>query len=120
MEKNVLIVDDNRDILDLLQIILEMEGYRVSCLDDGSCLTDAILSDVPNLILLDIMLGPLDGRDLCEALNRNPQTSQIPIIMISASHENLTSGGKVCRPDAFISKPFDIDYLTATVARHVS
>jgi DNA-binding response OmpR family regulator len=74
----------------------------------------------PHVIILGIMLGSIDGRDLCEDLNRNPQTSQIPIIMISAFSESLARGNKVCMASAVISKPFDIDYLKATVLRLIA
>jgi DNA-binding response OmpR family regulator len=120
MAKKVLIVDDNHDILELLKLILEMEGYGVSCLDDGSHLENAIGSYQPNLILMDIMLGPLDGRDLCQNVKGNPKTNQIPIIMISASHGTLSLAEKQCSAEAFLPKPFDIDKLTATVGRFIA
>jgi DNA-binding response OmpR family regulator len=120
MEKKILIVDDNRDILELLKLILEMEGYNVSCLDDGSQLEDTIISYHPDLILLDIMLGPIDGRDLCRNLKGDPVTNQIPIIMISASHGTLSLAEKQCSADAFIPKPFEIDTLVSNVSQLVA
>jgi DNA-binding response OmpR family regulator len=120
MEKKVLIVDNKHFVLGFLQTILETEGYLVICLDDGKYLGDTILVYGPHVIIVDIMLGSIDGRDLCEDLNRNPQTSQIPIIMISAFSESLARGNKVCMASAVISKPFDIDYLKATVLRLIA
>jgi DNA-binding response OmpR family regulator len=120
LEKKVLIVDNKHIVLGFLQAILEPEGYLVICLDDGKYLGDTILVHGPHVIILDIMLGSIDGRDLCEDLNRNPQTSQIPIIMISAFSESLARGNKVCMASAVISKPFDIDYLKATVLRLIA
>jgi DNA-binding response OmpR family regulator len=120
MEKKVLIVDNKHFVLGFLQTILETERYLVFCLDDGKYLGDTILLYGPHVIILDIMLGSIDGRDLCEDLNRNPQTSQIPIIMISAFSESLARGNKVCMASAVISKPFDIDYLKATVLRLIA
>jgi DNA-binding response OmpR family regulator len=117
MEKRVLIVDDNRDILDLLQIILETEGYNVNCLENGNHLSTAIESYQPNLILMDIMLGHLDGRDLCKNLKSNPETKKIPIIMISASHRILPLQDMGCIAEAFIPKPFELDDLVASVGR---
>jgi DNA-binding response OmpR family regulator len=117
MEKKVLIVDDNRDILDLLQIILETEGYNVNCLENGNHLSTAIESYQPNLILMDIMLGHLDGRDLCKNLKSNPETKKIPIIMISASHRILPLQDMGCIAEAFIPKPFELDDLVASVGR---
>jgi DNA-binding response OmpR family regulator len=117
MEKKVLIVDDNRDILDLLQIILETEGYDVNCLDNGSYLDVTVESYQPNLILMDIMLGHLDGRDLCRSLKSNPDTREIPIIMISASHRILPLQDMDCHAEAFMPKPFELDDLVASVER---
>lgn len=116
----MLIVDDNHDILEVLQIILEMEGYTVSCLDNGCEVEDAIGSYRPNLILLDIMLGSLDGRDVCKNLKNNPKTNNIPIIMISASHGISSLEEKTCKADAFIPKPFEIDHLVANVSRLIA
>jgi CheY-like chemotaxis protein len=120
MSKKVLVVDDNPDILDVIQLILESEGYGVSCLKDGTQLVDAIVSYRPNLILLDIMLGEFDGRDLCRSLKENPETNHIPIIMISASHGLLSLEEKNCNAEAFIGKPFEIDDLIANVDRLAS
>lgn len=119
MEKSVLIVDDNDDILEVLQIILEIEGHKVHCLADAKQLNNAVRSFRPDLILLDIMLGEEDGRDLCKNLKSHVETSHIPIIMISASHGMLSLEEKKCSAEAFIPKPFEIDDLLANVKRVV-
>ena len=67
MEKRILVVDDEQGILKVVQAILEDEGYSVQTSLDGQCLQN-LQGDLPDLILLDIMLGGEDGRDLCAQL----------------------------------------------------
>jgi len=104
-------VDDDRDILDVLQYILEESGYEVDTLSDGHFLFEKIEEHMPDLILLDIMLGNLDGRDLCRAVKNKLQTHDIPVVLISASHNVAASMDTKGAPDAFIAKPFDINDL---------
>jgi DNA-binding response OmpR family regulator len=84
--RRILAVDDDHDILEVLQFILEDSGYKVDTLSDGSHLMDTIRDKHPDLILLDIMLGNMDGRELCKEVKRQAATHNIPVIMISASH----------------------------------
>ncbi|WP_411275033.1 response regulator [Daejeonella sp.] len=118
--KKVLVVDDNEDILNVISIILDMEGFEVQCCDNGHCISDSITSFCPDLILLDIMLGDMDGREICRALKRNPKTGHIPVIMISASHSLYDSQEEFCLADDFISKPFDIDNLANKVNQYIN
>ncbi|MHB1179415.1 MAG: response regulator [Daejeonella sp.] len=65
------------------------------------------------------MLGDMDGREVCKTLKSDPQTSHIPVIMISASHNLFNAQEKKCLADDFIAKPFDIDHLATIVNQHV-
>jgi CheY-like chemotaxis protein len=118
--KKVLVVDDNEEILNVISIVLDMEGYDVKCLDNGLAVPELLLSYSPNLILLDIMLGGMDGRDLCKAIKSDPSTGHIPIVMISASHNLYDSSEMNCMADDFIAKPFDIAHLASMVQKHVN
>jgi two-component system phosphate regulon response regulator PhoB len=113
--RRILAVDDDRDILDVLQYILEDSGYEVETLSDGQFLFEKINAHMPDLILLDIMLGSLDGRDLCKAVKATDATHDIPVILISASHNVAGSMNQKGAPDAFIAKPFDIDDLLTAI-----
>ena len=111
MFKKILAVDDDSDILDVIKIILEDEGYEVTTLIDGRKVFEVIDENQPDLILLDVMLGGLDGRDICKALKSHSIFKNIPVVMISASHnldKSLLSPGS---PNDFLAKPFDIDHL---------
>jgi len=119
--RKILAVDDNEDILEIIKLILEDFGYEVTTLTDGTAIFDAIKKDHPDLILLDVMLGNADGRELCRAIKAKTETMDIPVILVSASHQvaerfTLNSGA----PDDFLAKPFDINELLNIVGSHLT
>ena len=114
--KKILVLDDNQDILELITLLLELEGYQVMALNDGHELSVAIAHCRPDVIIMDVMLGDLDGRELCAGMKEDLLTSTIPIIMISASHDlQIGSMAEGCRPNDFLAKPFDIYCLIEKV-----
>jgi len=118
--KRILAVDDNKDILELLRYMLEDSGYEVDTLADGHLLFDQIKAHAPDLILLDIMLGDLDGRVLCKDVKTKMETQAIPVILVSASHsvtDNLKQNGAA---DDFIAKPFDMNTLLDAIQRQLT
>jgi len=118
--QRILAVDDDKDILEVLQLILEDSGYEVETLADGHFLFDRIEKHHPDLIILDIMLGNLDGRELCRSVKAKKETNNIPVILLSASHAITDSYKKNGNPDDFIAKPFDIDVLLDSVERQLA
>jgi len=109
--QRILAVDDDIDILEVLQYILEDSGYEVGALSDGQYLFEKIDAFKPDLILLDLMLGGLDGRELCREIKAKKKLVDIPVILFSAGH-NI--GGLMHRkgaPDAFLEKPFELKEL---------
>lgn len=120
MMQRILAVDDNEDILEILQLILEDSGYEVETLTDGHLLFDTIKAHRPDLILLDIMLGNMDGRELCKDVKSTKDTHEIPIILVSASH-SLSDRFKPCdAPNDFLAKPFDISELLYKIQTNLS
>jgi DNA-binding response OmpR family regulator len=115
--RRILAVDDDTDILEVLQYILEDSGYEVITLTDGRYLFDKIKENQPDLILLDIMLGSLDGRDLCKSVKTHQETHDIPVILVSASHDVSDSLNQIGAPDDFIAKPFNIEDLLGSIKR---
>ena len=107
--RKIIVVDDNEDILEIIKLILEGYDYEVVTLADGGLLFNSIREFKPDLILLDIMLGNMDGRELCKAIRENDETKDIPIIFVSASHSVsdrfMAMGSNV----DFLAKPFDIN-----------
>lgn len=113
--KKVLVVDDDEDILNVIRIILEDEGYEVTTLNDGHKVSENVAASRPDVILLDVMLGGMDGREICKNLKSHSIFHLIPIVMISASHNLKEQLLQPKSADAFIPKPFDIDNLVNVV-----
>ena len=118
--RRILAVDDDSDILEVLQFILEDSGYEVQTLTDGHQLMEKIRESNPDLILLDIMLGNMDGRELCKIVKQEIETQKIPVILISASHNVSKSMDQAGAPNDFISKPFDINILLNSIKRQLN
>jgi DNA-binding response OmpR family regulator len=116
----ILIVDDNEAILHMIGFILEDEGFQVDLMADGISIFEHIYEFKPDLIILDVMLGDLDGRDICNHIKNTKSTFHIPVIMISATHNLAEFAQKNCRPDDFLEKPFDIINLIRKVELKLS
>ncbi|MBI2360378.1 MAG: response regulator [Deltaproteobacteria bacterium] len=86
-QKTIMVVDDNLDIQNIAQAVLEGEGYRVMCADSGADLFDKLEDQKPDLILLDIMLPGMDGLEILRRLRGNPDTSSIPVTMLTVKGE---------------------------------
>ena len=86
---NILIVDDNLDSLSLLSTILREEGYKVRKAINGQMALMGAQAEVPDLILLDIMMPDPDGYQVCQQLKALPLTREIPVIFLSALDETL-------------------------------
>ena len=108
--KKILVVDDERDILECLTIVLEEEGYSVVPVADGEYLEKLHIGNLPDLILLDVLLSGKDGRELVKYLKTQKETRKIPVIMISA-HPTARSSALESGADLFLAKPFDLQNL---------
>jgi DNA-binding response OmpR family regulator len=109
-EKKIFIADDDADILEIISIMLETQGYKVVTNNNAKDILEYIANELPDLILLDIWMSGLDGRTICEQLKSNNATKNIPVIFISAN-SNIKAITKEYNADGFISKPFEMDYL---------
>src|SRR5665213_2338736 len=114
----ILIVDDNNDILWVVEIILKRYGFEVISTLRGEEVLSKSMEFHPDLILLDVFLSGVDGIDVCNTLKTNPETENIPIIMISA-HTNFKEIQKFCKADDFISKPFDANELVRKIKHYI-
>jgi len=116
MEKVVAIVDDEKDILDLVSHHLKREGYKVKEFLNGRDFLLFVDSVVPDLTLLDIMLPVIDGLEICRMLKSKPKTSQMPIIMLTAKGtEADVVVGLELGADDYVVKPFSPRELLARV-----
>jgi len=114
MTKNILIVDDQSDILDVLKEALEMEGYNVIALSYTEDIINSVKEYNPDLVMLDFLLAGINGGEHCHFLKNNPLTSHIPVVMMSGYPRVLESLGNY-GADAFIAKPFGLQEITSTV-----
>jgi DNA-binding response OmpR family regulator len=118
--EKILVVDDDIDILEIVTLLLVEEGYEVKALDHGETIFEDIQGFQPNLILMDVMLGGMDGRAICMDLKANPLTKSLPVILISGTHDLAESLHLPGAPDDFIAKPFDMDELYTKIDRHLA
>lgn len=115
-KEKILVVDDEKDIVELVHYNLEKEGYKISCAYSGEECLENVKTELPDLIILDLMLPEIDGIDVCKFLKNNPQTSRIPIIMLTAKGEESDIVlGLELGSDDYITKPFKIRELLARV-----
>ncbi|KYO66696.1 winged helix-turn-helix domain-containing protein [Thermovenabulum gondwanense] len=114
--EKILIVDDEPNILELLKFNLENNGFKVIKALNGEQALELIKLEKPDLILLDVMLPGIDGYELCKILRRKTDTSEIPIILITAKNEEIDRIlGLEIGADDYITKPFSVRELVARV-----
>ncbi len=109
----ILVVDDDQNICDLLTLYLEKEGYTVVCANDGLEALEVYRDENPDLIILDIMLPGMDGKDVCKQIKRK---DDVPILMLSAKAETFDK--VLCLElgaDDYVVKPFEAKELVARV-----
>jgi two-component system phosphate regulon response regulator PhoB len=107
--KKVLIIEDEKDLAELLAFNLEKEGYAATCVHDGKLGLERAEADLPDLILLDLMLPGMLGTDICKELRKNQRTAHIPIIMITAKGDEIDRVvGFEVGADDYIVKPFSM------------
>ena len=102
----ILVVDDNRDILTVVELLLRMHKYKVKTIYRWEEITQSISVFLPDLILLDVSLSGADGRDICKDLKNKTETKHIPIILFTANH-NLGHTVKECLANGLVTKPFN-------------
>lgn len=113
MNEKIMIVDDDENICELLRLYLTKEGFSTVIFNDGQTAVDAVESEKPSLMLLDIMLPKLDGWQVCRKIRQN---SDVPIIMISAKGETFDKIlGLELGADDYVVKPFEAKEVVARI-----
>ncbi len=116
MGKVILAVDDEEHILELLVYNLESNGFRVLTADSGEEGLEILKKEAVDLVLLDIMLPGIDGMEMLKRIRKNPNTAELPVIMLTAKSEEINKVlGLEVGADDYISKPFGIYELVARV-----
>jgi len=115
--KIVLIIDDDEQIIHVVSLVLESNGYKV--ISDSTGNLDVLRTNpYPDLILLDCRIGMRSGAKICETLKKEPVTQSIPIVLISAEH-NIVELAKDASADDYLPKPFDLEALLEKVRYHI-
>ena len=116
MAKLIYIVEDQRDIADLVEHYLKKDGFRSESISDGQRALERIRRQPPDLLVLDLMLPGMDGLELCRILRAEPATKRLPIIMLTAKAEETDKiVGLEMGADDYLTKPFSPKELMARI-----
>ena len=115
----VLVVDDDQSILDSMEIALNLEGYEVETTTRGEETFSRIASFKPDLILMDVYLSGMDGREICKQIREDEKTKHIPVIIFSANR-SMKEVFEESGANDFIGKPFNMDELYEKVKNQTS
>ena len=115
--KTILVVEDEYAIADMLSAVLEEAGYHVVLAGNGREGLACLASEHTDLVLCDVMMPILDGREMVRMMKSDPALKSIPVVMMSAAdHLMDTTNGLSA---GFLSKPFDLELLLNTITRFV-
>lgn len=115
-KKKIMVVEDEESLLKLESILLTSRGYQVCSLRNGKDALECIDKEMPDLVLLDVMLPGVDGFEVCHQIKSNPLTSHIPVVILTAKKniEDLAKGKEV-KADRYIVKPFKSAMVIETI-----
>ena len=114
--KKILVVEDEQDILQLITLYLEREGFHTITAMNGLEALKKVTENKPSLVILDLMLPEMDGLEVCKRLRSVPDTAMLPIIMLTAkAEESDTIVGLELGADDYVTKPFSPKTLVARV-----
>lgn len=115
--KWIAVVEDDPTTLRMMQEILESVGYGVLTCTNGAAL-EAALQDLPDLIILDVLLLNEDGLELCRRVKTDRRTQHVPVVLYSVKRIS-TEGLEASGADSFLKKPFHLEELLALVHRYI-
>lgn len=116
MSQRILIADDEPNIVISLEFLMKREGFDVQVAMDGEAALQAIAAQLPDLILLDVMLPKLNGFEVCQQIRANPQWQSLKVLMLTAKgRDTEVSKGLALGANAYMTKPFSTRDLVAQV-----
>ncbi|KKS22659.1 MAG: Response regulator receiver [candidate division WWE3 bacterium GW2011_GWA1_41_8] len=116
--KKVLIIDDDLSILEAMKLAVEMHGYQVVTLSNAEDAEARVIQVKPDIVLLDVLLSGIDGRDIAYKIKKDPNTKTIPVIMLSASPQTDRSS-RDFGADDFLAKPFELHELFKLIDKYL-
>jgi CheY-like chemotaxis protein len=117
--QKIMLIDDDKDVLDAMSMVLEDNGYEVSSVYKTDLVYNKVLSLKPNLIILDLVLSGRDGKEICRNFKSNELTKSIPIVLSSA-HPSADKAAQEAGADGFLPKPFDSEDLIKIVKKYIT
>jgi len=112
----ILVADDEPDILKLVKYTLERHGYEIIPAENGKVAVEFAVQQLPDLIILDVMMPIMNGYDACSKIKEQPETKNIPVIMLSAkTQQTEISRGMQSGAEGYLRKPFTPKELLAQV-----
>jgi DNA-binding response OmpR family regulator len=113
----VLVVDDDPQVLKLLRLNFEMEGYEVMSATNGEEALELVRGDTPDVVVCDVMMPGIDGLEVVRRLRAQPDTVALPLVVVSAKaqRDDVREGLRL-GADAYVTKPFDPSELLEIVA----
>ena len=118
--KKIIVVDDDQEVLETIELVLEIGGYDVTPIDQAEGIHEEVNHINPDLIILDIVLGKIDGRVICKEIKSNPKTKHIPILMMSGLYTTKEIDKLDIPPDDFLPKPFKMDVLLEKIEQLIA
>lgn len=112
--RKLLIADDSLDLLDLMDLFLSEKGYIVKCASTKRALFSTLKNYNPDVIILDVFIENIDGRELCKKLRSEEKTKEVPIIIFSANPYAIANY-KTFGANDFIEKPFSLDMVLSKI-----
>lgn len=112
MAKKILVVDDAYDTRELIEFRLQTTGYDVIKADNGEVAIQKIKEERPDLVIMDVMMPPPNGFQICRQIKDDPEFKKIPVILLTAkASESDQFWGKEAGADSYLTKPYDPDEL---------
>ena len=113
----IIYIEDDPDMIDLVSLILNRRGFSVQGADGGVKGLELVISEVPDLVLLDLMMPDLDGWDVYQQMKAQAKTRNIPVIIITAKAQAIDRvlGLRIAKVDDYICKPFSPNELIASI-----
>lgn len=117
--KKILVCDDDQGISEVMKVMLESDGYLVNVVNNGRAIQKKVKEYKPNLILLDIWMPGIDGKEITKLLKKDKDSLSIPIVVVSALNDTKKIS-QDCGADGFLSKPFEMSTLLELAKKYTS
>ncbi len=118
MTKKILIVDDEPNIVISLEFLMKREGFQVFVAGDGDAALEQVAAQIPDIVLLDVMMPKKNGYEVCQLIRANPDWQDMKIIMITAKgRDTEMAKGLAMGADAYMTKPFSTKDLVVNVKK---